>query len=976
MVVPEGAKYATVLLYFTTSSGSSFAAYLDNIHLVKSSTRVSYDTMVSTELVTDGNSALTLAAGKSTNSGYIPVMSGKQYAAVADVKGDATMTLTYYDEDGVVLKTHTATASGDTQQQLVIDAQAPNYAFGAQITLEATGEAAAYFDDVQIYTITDGVSNASFEDVTDRCAGKLATHWQSFGDVTANTYGALTLPDGALAVKLTSLGSEGGIRSSMIAVTPNTEYTVRAAVVSGSAETRIAFYDSSFNRLGTGTTAPANAAYAAVEFVVTNGAAAIVDDVEFTPAVINVSDNAQLFIDDYIIDNTDLERVFYQAEKTEALEVFKPVTDGSMPWQGGGSYMYGSVLYDEKEGLYKMWYQTFCGANATGSDAVQVMANYATSEDGVNWTLPNLGKHDKFYTDTETNILGNYHIQTVFLEYDAEGNPHYTMVTHLHDNAYRTMTSTDGINWTKEKVFLQGTGVYDVVTAEYDEENDRMISISKVYRLGSAHRDQWTLFETADGEWSKLYMSNSLADLVDAQSCYRPESYGMGLYERDGVYIGFNWQYYTPGIGAKGSWNVGTIEPQLTFSRDLTEEWQRPTRMPIVPLGEKGSIDDGMIFTSSYAIEVGDEVWLYCGSWDDDHGNSNRNANIYIAKWRLDGFASMSGTGTLTTKPMTFDGNALRLNANALGGSITVELLDENGASILGESDPITSDSVDHSVTWNGSSDLSDVTGPVTVKINAANADIYSFSFANEIAAIGGSNYSDLNEALADAEAQSGGQSPVEVDLLVSMDAEGDVEIPAGVTLDLNGNQLTADSLTADGMVIDSSADGNGGNGSLEVAINRLSVASTNPQMPVYDQANSCYRFFSYTVKQDANETKLSDTSVKVRFALRFANETAYDLLKKATNDGTTADHSGMKFYVELKWGEEADQKKSFECNQAVINKYAQLEKQSRALLAFTVTGMDSLDEGATLSITPYFESTAGVRIALNAYSVDYPITE
>jgi len=738
MIVPEGAKYATVLLYFTVSDGTSFAAYLDDVYLVKNSTQVTYDTMVSQELVTDGAYGLALPAGSNRVSGYIPAMSGKEYAAVADVKGDASLTLTYYDVNGAALSTHSASTDGTAQQKLVLTAQAPNYTFGARITLHADGESVAYFDNVQIHAVADGLSNASFEDVTARGAGKFATQWQSFGDVRVNVYGAVTLPDGALATQLTSLGGEGGIRSSMIRVTPGSGYTVRAAAVAGSANARIAFYDSSFNRLGTGTVAPASAAYAAVEFTVTDGNSAVIDDVEFAPAVIDVSDNAQLFIDDYIIANTDLGRVFYQAEKTEPIEEFNPIKDGSAPWQGGGSYLYGSVLYDEKEELYKMWYQTYCGADATGSDAVQVMANYATSEDGINWTMPNLGPHDRFYPTQDSNILGNYHIQSVFLEYDAEGNPHYTMITYLHDTAYRTMVSTDGIHWTKDQTFMSGSGVYDVVTAAHDEENDRYISVVKSYRLGSSHRDQWTMFEVADGQWSKAYMSNTLADLIDAQRCYRPESYGQGLYERDGVYIGFNWSFYTPGPGQRGSWNVGPIEPQLTFSRDLTEEWQRPTRLPIIPMGEEGSVDDGMIFTASYAIEVGDEVWLYCGSWDGDHGNSKRDAYIYIAKWRMDGFASMSGTGSLTTKPMTFDGNALLLNADASGGTVTVELLDENGQSIFGKSDPITGDSVEHLVSWKGESGLSNVSGPVTVKINATNADIYSFSFAQkDVADIG-----------------------------------------------------------------------------------------------------------------------------------------------------------------------------------------------------------------------------------------------
>ena len=134
-----------------------------------------------------------------------------------------------------------------------------------------------------------------------------------------------------------------------------------------------------------------------------------------------------------------------------------------------------------------------------------------------------------------------------------------------------------------------------------------------------------------------------------------------------------------------------------------------------------------MIFTSSYAIEVGDEVWLYCGGWDGDHGESGRFCNVYIAKWRLDGFASLSGTGKITTKPMTFDGSDLYLNANASKGSVTVTITD--GITTL-TSNVITTDDVDYKVTWQNGGSLSVFNGKtVTMTINSTNADIYSFNF-------------------------------------------------------------------------------------------------------------------------------------------------------------------------------------------------------------------------------------------------------
>ena len=58
-----------------------------------------------------------------------------------------------------------------------------------------------------------------------------------------------------------------------------------------------------------------------------------------------------------------------------------------------------------------------------------------------------------------------------------------------------------------------------------------------------------------------------------------------------------------------------------------------------------------------------------------------------------------------------------------------MELLDADGNSLFGESDLITTDSVNNLVTWNGVSDLSNITEPVSIRINANDAEIYSFTF-------------------------------------------------------------------------------------------------------------------------------------------------------------------------------------------------------------------------------------------------------
>lgn len=723
----------------------------------------------STDLVTDGAVGVKLTEGTLV-SNWIPATSGKDYILLADARGDVTMELGHYRMNANVGNgLYRAETQGDGVEQLEISSQAQLHTFAIRVVLKSGSE--GWVDNVRLYAVTDSVSNASFEDTAHTYAGSHALHWQSFGGAAVSLHGAKDLPDGALAIRLDGLAQPGGVRSSLIRVAEGDAYTARI-MACGQGGLRLAFYDEMANRLSEGdltaisgegwskyaasAQVPAGAAYAVVEILADAGSTVLADAVEFGTAVVDVQDNVQLFIDDYLIDGTDLTRTFHEGEKGEP--IFSP--DPENAWQSGGAYLYGTVLYDEQDQLYKMWYQTNNTAGVEFNDSAQVMAAYATSVDGVNWDIPvqqvqdafaaapgkttfdtvsfvetskdsnGLNKYENF-TIEGSNIIGNFHILNVFLDEEAEPNERFKMVTYRHSKRYyATLTSADGIIWNWDGSLLKPTGGSDVITVAWDEENQKYFSLLKIRT--NDKRDQYTM--VSDGSdltsFGTPVVSNSLGDLLDTMTCYRADCYGMGLQARDGVYIGMNWLFYIPGTNQM----EGVFDVQLTFSRDLTEDWQRPTRTAVIPRGEDGAIDDGLICTASMPVVMGDEVWWYTGVWDGDHGISERVCYLYITKWRLDGYASLDGTGTLTTKPMTFTGSTLELNANAEGGKLLVELLDAEGQPIAGftrdDCDPITTDDVRHTVTWNGSADVSALAGQtVILQIIAENGQVYSLQF-------------------------------------------------------------------------------------------------------------------------------------------------------------------------------------------------------------------------------------------------------
>jgi hypothetical protein len=135
---------------------------------------------------------------------------------------------------------------------------------------------------------------------------------------------------------------------------------------------------------------------------------------------------------------------------------------------------------------------------------------------------------------------------------------------------------------------------------------------------------------------------------------------------------------------------------------------------------------------------VGDEIRMYYQAnsgrnWWNYHKDENKDG-YGLATLRLDGFVSVDATehGTLTTKPVLFIGDTLTVNANAAGGSITVEALDPDGNPIDGFSAAqcrrLTTDDVRHVLTWNDNPDCHLIQGrPIRLRFHMERAKLYSF---------------------------------------------------------------------------------------------------------------------------------------------------------------------------------------------------------------------------------------------------------
>ena len=124
---------------------------------------------------------------------------------------------------------------------------------------------------------------------------------------------------------------------------------------------------------------------------------------------VNINSTRQLFLDDHVVDSMEgVQRRYHRPVRP----IDRPVVDADLPWeQGPGPFLFGgTVIFDEEDRIFKMWYRTserlerapggwqeVVSEDGTTSRISYVAgpghwrACYATSQDGLTWDRPDLG---------------------------------------------------------------------------------------------------------------------------------------------------------------------------------------------------------------------------------------------------------------------------------------------------------------------------------------------------------------------------------------------------------------------------------------------------------------------------------------------------------------------------------------------------------------------------------------------------------
>jgi hypothetical protein len=218
----------------------------------------------------------------------------------------------------------------------------------------------------------------------------------------------------------------------------------------------------------------------------------------------------------------------------------------------------------------------------------------------------------------------------------------------------------------------------------------------------------------------------------------------------------------------------GTIHGQLAASLD-GRNWERVSQgQQFLPLGEPGAWDSGMVCPICGPFMIGDKLLYYYSGQVNRHDEplpKNYHRDCGIARLRLDGFVSLDAVGeggTVLTTPLWPRGKYLFVNADARGGEIRVEVLQDYTYIELKEFEagkkgrglfrvenciPFTGNSTCHRVEWKSGENFFDsfpkgwnspeahaetkgrhhfTERAISLKFYLRNAKLYSYWFADE----------------------------------------------------------------------------------------------------------------------------------------------------------------------------------------------------------------------------------------------------
>jgi len=472
----------------------------------------------------------------------------------------------------------------------------------------------------------------------------------------------------------------------------------------------------------------------------------------------------QLFLDDGAIESmSELRRSLHQPARCGP--VVRPNRSrGEMHVQSGSA-----PQWNPDRGLWEWWYS---GYTSLTEDSLSL---YATSADGFDWEMPDLGLYewngDKsnnvVYDSPERNLA-----HVIRDESDADPGRRYKALFSdaAHLNRHPGF-SPDGFQWTFPDV--KPIPSQDTSQMVHDKSSHRYLATVK-------HRTQWGrsawLVTSADFlAWTdpELVMHTDAIDqenrrrriqavvddpaylsppVIDGRD-YMAELYELPIMPYEGLYIGFPLVFSPAGTDPDQANHTGLNQVELAVSSDA-RHWERVADralfIAVEPWEGGANFGNAQVALCGPPCVRDQEIWIYYLAYrlrghrdlfakldptiyNDDF--FNECSAICLAKLRRDGFVSLdasAGGGELLTRPFGWTGGDLCVNVDAAEGEMLAEVVDAEslrplrGWSAL-ECQPLRGDLLGEAVRWEGAERTSTEGRSVRLRFCLRRASLYSF---------------------------------------------------------------------------------------------------------------------------------------------------------------------------------------------------------------------------------------------------------
>ncbi|MFM8891618.1 MAG: hypothetical protein ACKOTB_08350 [Planctomycetia bacterium] len=386
-----------------------------------------------------------------------------------------------------------------------------------------------------------------------------------------------------------------------------------------------------------------------------------------------------LLLDSRVIDRVENARL---RPGTVTKHPANPLFQADKPWENSLNNLYPNVIWDDEEGVFKMWYKCVLA----DKDAIARMDQpstvhdvgwyllYATSRDAIAWDKPKLGLH-AFGGTKDTNIVARDcpNVGVFKDRHDADPARRYKMVSDVGLGRPQVRFSADGIHW-GPAVQAEGFGPKNGDThnnAFWDEASGRYLWFTKLYlgeRLVARFQSDDFLTWRSDG----MVLRSSVGEGRDSQT------YCMPVFRHAGIYLGFLMMYH---VGAGR-----TVDCELAWSPDGLR-WRRVAAgEPLIPRGPRGAYDSECIYAmAGPPITRDGRHLIFYGGDDFPHTGWKRHCLPCLATLREDGFAGYEPVAAtlpavLTTRPLRTTGEPFRVIADGEGVEVTA--VDERGLGV------------------------------------------------------------------------------------------------------------------------------------------------------------------------------------------------------------------------------------------------------------------------------------------------------